>query len=53
MVQLRARWRSITTLLLFGEAAGVAFKFPLAGLLICMACPIVYLRPEPPGVVQQ
>jgi hypothetical protein len=40
-------------LVLFGVAAGVALKFPLAGLLICIACLIVCLRPEPPGVVQQ
>jgi uncharacterized membrane protein len=46
------RWRSLTTLVLFAVAAGVALKFPLAGLLICMACLIVYLRPEPPGMVQ-
>jgi uncharacterized membrane protein len=47
------RWRSLATLVLFAVAAGVALKFPLAGLLICIACLTVYLRPEPPGVVQQ
>jgi uncharacterized membrane protein len=47
------RWRSLTTLILFGVAAAVALKFPLAGLLVCIACLVVYLRPEPPGVVQQ
>jgi uncharacterized membrane protein len=46
------RWRSLVTLVLFGLAAIVALKFPLAGLLICIACLLVYLRPEPPGVVQ-
>jgi uncharacterized membrane protein len=47
------RWRSLATLVAFGLAAIVALRFPLAGLLICIACLIVYLRPEPPGVVQQ
>ena len=42
--------RSITTLCLFGLAALVALKYPLAGLGICICCLIVYLRPDPPGV---
>jgi uncharacterized membrane protein len=42
--------RSITTLCLFGAAAFVALKFPLAGLGICICCLIVYLKPDPPGV---
>jgi uncharacterized membrane protein len=41
--------RSIATLCLFGIAAGVALKYPLAGLGICTACLILYLRPDPPG----
>src|SRR5690348_12139175 len=41
--------RSIATLILFGAAAIVALKYPLAGLGICIACLIVYLRPDPPG----
>jgi uncharacterized membrane protein len=41
--------RSVTTLCLFGLAAVVALKYPLAGLGICMCCLIVYLRPDPPG----
>ena len=41
--------RSIATLCLFGTAAVVALIFPLFGLGICIACLIVYLRPDPPG----
>lgn len=41
------RFRSVITLCLFGLAAIVALKFPLAGLGICIACLIAYLRPEP------
>jgi uncharacterized membrane protein len=40
--------RSLTTLCLFGSAALVALKVPLAGLGICICCLIFYLRPEPP-----
>ena len=43
------RLRSITTLCLFGLAAVVALKYPLAGLGICICCLIVYLKPDPPG----
>jgi uncharacterized membrane protein len=43
------RYRSITTLCCFGVAAIVALKYPLAGLGICIACLVVYLRPEPWG----
>ena len=46
------RFRSITTLCLFGLAAVVALKFPLAGLGICICCLIVYLKPDPPGARQ-
>jgi uncharacterized membrane protein len=41
--------RSIATLCFFGTAAVVALTYPLAGLGICIACLIVYLRPDPPG----
>jgi uncharacterized membrane protein len=41
--------RSIVTLCCFGTAAIVALNYPLAGLGICIACLIVYLRPDPPG----
>ena len=41
--------RAIATLCLFGTAVVVALKYPLAGLGICIACLIVYLRPNPPG----
>ena len=40
--------RSIATLCLFGVAAVVALKYPLVELGICIACLIVYLKPEPP-----
>ena len=42
------RLRSIATLCLFGVAAVVALKYPLVGLGICIACLIVYLKPDPP-----
>jgi uncharacterized membrane protein len=42
------RVRSITTLCLFGVAALVALKYPLAGLGICICCLSVYLKPDPP-----
>jgi len=42
------RFRSITTLCLFGVAALLALKYPLAGLGICIACLILYLKPDPP-----
>ena len=45
--------RSITTLCLFGLAALVALKYPLAGLGICICCLIVYLKPDPPGAAKQ
>ena len=46
------RFRSITTLCLFGIAAVVALKYPLAGLGICICCLIVYLKPDPPGLAK-
>jgi uncharacterized membrane protein len=42
-------FRSITTLCSFAIAAFVALSYPLEGLGICIACLVVYLRPEPPG----
>ena len=42
--------RSVTTLCLFGVAALVALKYPLAGLGICICCLIVYLKPDALGV---
>jgi uncharacterized membrane protein len=47
------RFRSITTLCLFGLAAVIALKYPLIGLGICICCLIIYLKPEPPGVGRQ
>ncbi|HEU5313580.1 MAG TPA: TMEM175 family protein [Candidatus Udaeobacter sp.] len=49
-VRRSMRFRSTTTLGLFGVAALVALKYPLAGLGICICCLIVYLKPEPPKV---
>jgi len=43
------RYRSIATLCLFALASGIALKYPVAGLAICVGCLIVYLRPDPPG----
>ena len=43
------RFRSITTLSVFGVAAVVALKYPLVGLGMCICCLIVYLKPETPG----
>lgn len=43
------RIRATTTLCLFGLAAVIALKYPLAGLGVCIGCLIFYLRPEPPG----
>jgi uncharacterized membrane protein len=40
--------RSVTTLCLFAAAAVIALRFPLAGLLVCIGCLTVYIRPDPP-----
>jgi uncharacterized membrane protein len=53
MARRSMRFRSITTLCLFGVATLVALKFPLAGLGICICCLIVYLKPDPPRVRKQ
>jgi uncharacterized membrane protein len=45
--------RSLVTLCAFGIASFVALKYPLVGLGICIACLVVYLRPEPPGDADQ
>ena len=47
------RFRSFTTLCLFGVAAIVALEYPLVGLGICCCCLIVYLKPDPPGADKQ
>jgi uncharacterized membrane protein len=47
------RFRSFTTLCLFGAAAIVALKYPLVGLGICCCCLIVYLKPDLPGADKQ
>jgi hypothetical protein len=46
------RFRSVTTLCLFGVTAIAALKYPLAGLGICICCLIVYLKPDPPGLAK-
>jgi uncharacterized membrane protein len=46
------RLRSIVTLCIFGLASLVALALPVAGLALCCCCPIVYLRPEPPGITE-
>jgi len=43
------RIRSVVTLAIFAIAAGVALRFPVAGLAMCCCCLIVYLKPEAPG----
>lgn len=42
------RIRSVVTLAIFALAAGVALRFPIAGLAMC-CCLIVYLKPGAPG----
>jgi len=49
-VRRTMHFRSVMTLCLFGVAALVALKYPLAGLGICVCCLIVYLKPDPPRV---
>jgi uncharacterized membrane protein len=43
------RVRARITLVVFGAAALVALKSPIAGLAMCICCLILYLRPDPPG----
>ena len=43
------RFRSMTTLCVFGIAAIAALKYPLVGLGMCICCLIVYLKPDAPG----
>ncbi|WP_407188059.1 TMEM175 family protein [Bradyrhizobium centrosematis] len=43
------RIRSVVTLAIFALAAGLALKYPVAGLALCCCCLIVYLKPEAPG----
>jgi uncharacterized membrane protein len=47
------RFRSVTTLCLFGLSPVVALKYPRAGLGICICCLIVYLKPEPSSIGKQ
>lgn len=41
--------RAGATLFVFAAAALLALKYPLAGLGLCIACLIAYLKPEAPG----
>jgi uncharacterized membrane protein len=41
------RRRAVVTLTLFSTAAVVALWMPLGGLGICLACLLVYLKPDP------
>jgi hypothetical protein len=43
------RWRALITLALFGAAMVLALWWPIEGLMICIACLAVYLRPEVRG----
>lgn len=47
------RIRSVVTLAIFALAAGVALRFPIAGLAMCCCCLIVYLKPGAPGAEDQ
>lgn len=47
------RFLAIITLCVFGAAALVALKYPLAGLGLCIACLLFYLKPEAPGTAKQ
>ena len=41
------RRRSFTTLVLFSAAALIALRYPIAGLVICIGCLTLYLKPDP------
>lgn len=41
------RWRSLTTLFLFGAASVLAIWWPIEALAICIACLAAYLKPGP------
>jgi uncharacterized membrane protein len=43
------RFRSLATLCLFAIASCIALRYPPVGLMICIGCLVLYLRPEPPG----
>jgi uncharacterized membrane protein len=49
-VRRAMRVRSIATLFVFGVAAIVALRFPVAGLVLCCLCLLGYLRPEAPAL---
>ena len=42
--------RAGATLFVFGAAALLALKYPLAGLGLCICCLTVYLKPDAPGL---
>ena len=47
------RLRSFATLLAFAVASGLALKWPYAGLAVCCACLILYIRPDAPRAPAQ
>ncbi|MBC9032201.1 DUF1211 domain-containing protein [Sphingomonas sp. JC676] len=47
------RLRGITTLCLFGAAALIALKYPIAGLGLCIFCLGFYLKPNPAGTLAE
>lgn len=46
-VRRTMRWRSITTLCLFGAASILALWYPIVGLVVCISCLALYLKPDP------
>jgi uncharacterized membrane protein len=47
VIRRKLRWRSLITLGLFGGAAVLALWWPIEALAICIACLVVYLKPDP------
>ena len=41
------RWRALITLCLFGVATIVALTHPIVAIVICVACLVPYLKPDP------
>jgi uncharacterized membrane protein len=41
------RWRAVITLGVFGMAAVVALTRPIAAIVICAACLLAYIKPDP------
>jgi len=47
VVRRKLHWRSLITLGLFGSAAILALWWPIEALAICVACLVMYLKPDP------